>query len=210
MRRRNILFFSAALVASVAASLPAAVPASANHRTLFALEIFAPEPGGVPAPGCAVNGGVQRAPSADLPAGTVRVAVIQGSLVGGAASADDCPFRVNIGARSILVYSSADTRIDKVPLLGSGVRVIAARDEQTGVLVAERVVGRQTARNEIERAFTATVDVDQTGADEWLVTETGGTARQFTFDVATAPADIEPGLGDTVTIEFSRVAPPPD
>jgi len=209
MRRRNVLFFSAALVASVAASLPAAVPASANHRTLFALEIFAPEPGGVSGPACAVNGGVQRPPSVDLPAGTVRVAVIQGSLVGGAASANDCPFRVDFGARSILVYQGADTRIDKVPLLGSGVRVIAARDEQTGVLVAERVVGRQVARNEIERVFTATVNVDQRDAAQWLATEVGGTARQFTFNVAAAPADIEPGLGDQVTIEFSRVRPPP-
>jgi len=207
MKRRHILSLSAALVASAAVSAPAAVPASATTSTLFALEIFAPEPGAVPGPRCATNAADEvPAAAADLPAGTVPVAVIQGSLPNGVRG---CRVPVSIGGSQVAVYKSGQTDVRKRPLLRSGVRVIAQRDEQTGVWVAERIVGRQTARNEMERAFNATVDVESTGETEWVTTEIGGLGRQFTFDVATAPADIEPGLGSPVAIEFDTVAPPP-
>jgi hypothetical protein len=207
MKRRHIVPLSAALMASAALSVPTAVPASGTTATLFALEIFAPEAGAVPGPRCATDAADQvPAATADLPEGTVPVSVIQGSLPNGVRG---CRVMVGIGGSQVAVYRSAQTEIRKRPLLRSGVRVIASRDEQTGVWVAERIVGRQTARNEMERAFTATVDVVSTGATEWVTTEVGGLGRQFTFDVATAPADIEPGLGSTVAVEFDTVAPPP-
>jgi hypothetical protein len=209
MRRRHVLSLSAALMASTAVSVPSAVPASGATATLFALEIFAPEPGAAPGPRCATNVGDQvPAASADMPARTVPDAVIQGSLPNGVRG---CRVVVSIGGgQSFAVYKSAQTDVRKRPLLRSGVRVVASRDEDTGVLVAEKIVGRKTARNEIERAFTATVDVVSTGATEWVTREIGVlNPRDFTFDVATAPADIEPGLGSPVAIQFDTVAPPP-
>lgn len=211
MRRRHILSLSAALVVSAAVSVPTAMPASGTTTPtadLFALEIFAPEPGGTAGPRCATNAADQvPAASADLPAGTVPVSVIQGSLPNGVRG---CRVLVSIGGSRVAVYKSAQTEIRKRPLLRSGVRVIAARDEQTGVWVAERIVGRAAARNEMERAFVADVTVVSTG-DVWETTETGAAPRTFNFDVTTAPADIELGLGvgDLVSVEFDTVAPPP-
>jgi hypothetical protein len=207
--RRAVLYLSALLVAPLTFAGATAWPAAADHATLFALEIFEPEPGEVPAPLCRnTTRGVQPGADADLPAGTVPVAVIQGSLRRGAASVDRCRFRVSIGTRSFVVYNSADTRVDNRRLLRRGVRVVAARDEQTGVLVAERVVGRSTARNEIERAFLATVDVTARGATEWTTTEIGGD-RTFTFDVSAAEDETLGGV-TPVAIEFDTVAPVPD
>jgi len=216
MRRHHILSLSAALMASAAVAVPAAAPASGTTSTttpptttptLFALEIFAPEPGAAAGPRCATRqGDVQPAASADLPAGTVPNAVILGRLPNGVRG---CRVVVAAAGQRIAVYKSAETQIRKPQLLRGGVKVIAARDEQTGVLVAERIVGRGVNRNEVERDFTATVDVVSTGADEWVTTEIGGTGRQFTFDVSTAPADIEPGLGSPVSVQFDTVAPPP-
>jgi hypothetical protein len=215
MKRRHILSLSAALVASAAVSVPTAVPASGTTSTttpptttatLFALEIFAPEPGAAAGPRCATQqGDVQPAASADLPAGTVPNAVIQGRLPNGVRG---CRVVVRAAGQRIAVYKSAETQIRKPQLLRSGVKVIASRDERTGVLVAERIVGRGVNRNEVERDFTATVTVDSTG-DNWVTTEIGGTGRQFTFDTTTAPADIELGLGSTVSVQFDTVAPPP-
>jgi hypothetical protein len=206
MNPRRLFPLSALLLASAAVTLPAGVPASANHTTLFALEVFAPE-GAVPAPRCATNNAdVQPAASVDLPAGTVPVAVLQGSLPSGVRG---CRVTVSIGGGTTFgVYKSADTVVRKRPVLRSGVRVVASRDEQTGVLVAEKIVGRQVARNEIERGFVATVDVDSTGVTQWLTTEVGGLGRQFTFDVT--GADVEPGLASPVAVQFDTVAPVPD
>lgn len=216
MNPRRVLPLSAALLASAAVAVPAAVPAAADHETLFAFEIFDPE-GEVAAPLCSnPRRGIQPAPSEHLPAGTVSVAVIQGSLPRGAESVTSpnrrCQrFRVSIGRSSILVYKSADTRVDNVAQLGNAVRVVAARDEQTGVLVAERVVGRQIARNEIERAFLATVTVEARSEPEWVTEEIGGTGREFLFDVVTAPAEIEAAVSATeVAIEFDTAAPEPE
>ena len=208
MKRRHIVPLSAALMASAAVSVPTAAPAAGTASTLFALEIFAPEAAAVPGPRCATNAGDQvPAATADLPEGTVPNAVIQGSLPNGVRG---CRVMVSIGGgQTFAVYKSAQTDIRKRPLLRSGVRVIAQRDEETGVLVAERIVGRQTARNEIERDFTATVDVVSTG-DTWETTEIGGLGRTFNFDTVAAPADIEPGLGSPVTVQFDTVAPAPD
>ncbi len=209
MKRRHIVSLSAALIASAAVSVPAAVPASgATTATLFAFEIFAPDVGAAPGPRCAANAAdAQPAPSADLPSGTVPDAVILGSLPNGIRG---CRVMVSIGAQRFAVYKSAQTQIRKPALLRNGVKVVAARDERTGVLVAERFIGRKVARNEITRSFTATVTVDSTGND-WVTTEVGGLGRQFTFDTTTAPADIEPGLGvgDQVAVQFDTVAPPP-
>lgn len=206
-RRTRFVPFAITAVASAALAMPA-VPATATVGPLFALEIFAPE-GAVPRPLCRdTSRGIQPAPSAELPAGTTSVAVLQGSLPRGAASVNNCRFRVNTGARRIMVYKGADTRIDKVALLRSGVRVVAARHPRTGVLVAERIVGRANARNEVERAFVATVDVLQRDLTEWDTQEIGGTGRQFLFDVVNATDE---SLGATrVAIEFDTVAPPPD
>ncbi|HWL97892.1 MAG TPA: hypothetical protein VNP20_11130 [Nocardioidaceae bacterium] len=152
--------------------------------------------------------GIQPAQSAELPAGTVSVAVLQGSLPRGARSVNACRFRVNTGARRIMVYKGADTRIDKVTLLSSGVRVVAARHPRTGVLVAERIVGRANARNEVERAFLATVDVVDRGLTDRTTQEVGGTGRQYLFDVTAAEDE---SLGATrVAIEFDTVAPVPE
>lgn len=207
-RRRTTL--SAALLASAALAVPTATPAAANHATLFALEVFEPEAGQVPAPLCNdTRQGQQPAPSADLPADTVAVAVIQGSLPDGRRSVRRCQFEVSIGTQRITVYKSADTRIDNRRLLRRGVRVVAARDEQTGVLVAERVVGRNGARNEIERAFLATVDVTGRDATTWTTTEVGGT-RTFTFDVSAAEVEAPADTAARVAIEFDTVAPEPE
>jgi hypothetical protein len=214
MNPRRLLPLSAALLLSAAVTLPAAVPASANHATLFALEIFAPE-GEAAAPLCNnPRRGAEPLPSADLPAGTVSVAVIQGTLPRGAASVTSprrrgCQrFPVSIGSQRFVLYKSADTRVDNVARLDDAVRVVAAQDEQTGVLVAERVVGRAVARNEIERAFLATVNVVERGATQWRTTEVGVGGRPFTFDVTAA--EIDPGLGTQVAVEFDTVAPVPD
>jgi hypothetical protein len=211
MSSRSLRLLSGALMLSTAFALPAAVPASANHATLFGLEVFEPEPGEVPAPLCGdTSRGVQPPASADLPSGTVPVAVLQGS-VRRPRVVNRCRFRVSTGAERFTVYRSAETRVDNRPLLRSGVRVVAARDEQTGVLVAERVVGRSTARNEAERAFLTTVAVTTRGP-QWSVTEVGGTGRTFTFDMTVAEFD-PPELaltGSPVAIEFDTVAPPPD
>jgi hypothetical protein len=208
--RRIALHLSAGLLAATTVAAPLAAPASADHATLFALEIFDPEPGGVPDPLCAsTSRGVQPAASADLPAGTVPVAVIQGSLTRRPASVNRCRFDVSIGSGTFTVYNSAETRISARQLLRRGVRVVTARDEETGVLVAERVVGRSTARNEIERAFLATVTVTQQGLTEWTATETGTTPRSFTFDVQQATVEVV-GAADVVAIEFDTVAPVPD
>jgi hypothetical protein len=205
-RSTRILPLAVTALAGVALAVPA-VPATATVGPLFALEIFAPEPGDA-TPLCRnTNRGVQPAPSAELPAGTVSVAVIQGSLRRGAATTNACRFRVRTGAGSIVVYKSAATRIDKVRLLDSGVRVVAERDDATGVFVAERVVGRATARNEVERAFLATVEIVQQDLGEWTVAEIGGTDRQFLFDVTNA--EIE-SAASPVAIEFDTVAPPPE
>ncbi len=188
------------------AGVPAA-PTAADHATLFALEVFEAEGADVPAPLCGdTSRGVQAAASQDLPFGTVPVAVVQGS-VRRPAAVNRCRFRVRVGAGSVLVYNSADTRVDARRLLGRGIRVVAARDEQTGVLVAERVVGRATARNEVERAFLATVEVTSVGVTEWMATEVGGAGREFTFDVTAAEIEVATG---TVAIEFDTVAPEPD
>jgi hypothetical protein len=210
MNRRPAVYLSTVLLASVGLAAPTVQPAAADHAVLFALEIFEPEAGEVPAPICRdTSRGVQPRADLDLPAGTVPVAVIQGSLPRGAASVDRCAFRVSIGSGGFRVYKSAETRISKRPLLRSGVRVVAMRDEQTGVLVAEKVVGRATARNEIERAFLATVDVTERGILAWTTTETGGAGRTFTFDVTNA---VDETVGDVspVAIEFDTAAPVPD
>ncbi|MGH3315722.1 MAG: hypothetical protein ACRDO0_06210 [Nocardioidaceae bacterium] len=209
MNHRHTRFvpFAITAVASAALAMPA-VPATATVGPLFALEIFAPE-GAVARPLCPdTSRGIQPAPSADLPADTVSVAVLQGSLPRGARSVNNCRFRVNTGARRIMVYKNADTRIDKVPLLSSGVRVVAARHPRTGVLVAERIVGRANARNVFERAFLATVDVLQRDLTSLTAQEVGGTGRQFLFDTTVAEDE---SLGATrVAIEFDTVAPEPD
>jgi hypothetical protein len=206
-RRTRLAPFAITAVASAALAVPA-VPATATVGPLFALEIFAPE-GAVSRPLCRdTSRGIQPAPSAELPAGTVSVAVLQGSLPRGARSVNNCRFRVNTGARRIMVYKGADTRIDNVAQLRSGVRVVAARHPRTGVLVAERIVGRQNARNEVERAFLATVDVLQRDLDSWQTQEVGGTGRQFLFDTTVAEDE---SLGATrVAIEFDTVAPEPE
>ena len=206
-RSTRILPLAVTALAGAALAVPS-VPATATEGPLFALEIFAPEGDG-PAPLCAnTTRGVQPAPSADLPAGTVSVAVIQGSLRRTAAANNRCRFPVRTGTGRIIVYKAADTRIDNVPLLDSGVRVVAQRDPDTGVFVAERIVGRATARNEVERAFLATVDILQQNATEWTVQEIGGTEnRQFVFDVTVA--EIE-STASPVAIEFDTVAPEPD
>ena len=211
MSHRRTGLLCGALMVSTAFALPGAVPASANHATLFGLEVFEPEPGEVPNPVCDdTTVGRQPPVSVDMPAGTVPVAVLQGS-VRRPRVVNRCRFQVDTGAQQVTVYRSAETRVDKRELLRSGVRVVAAQDEQTDVLVAERVVGRSTARNEVERAFTATVNVVSRG-DPWSVTETGGRGRRFAFDMSGAEFD-PPGLalaGSPVTIEFDTVLPPPD
>jgi hypothetical protein len=210
MNRGTVVCLSTLLLSSAALAGPSALPAAADHAPLFALEIFEPEAGEVPDPRCGdTSRGVQPPADADLPADTVPVAVIQGSLPRGAASVDRCRFRVRFGTGSLVVYNSAETRVSKRALLRSGVRVVAMRDEQTGVLVAEKVAGRATARNEVERAYLATVDVTTRGAGEWTTTETGGTGRTFTFDV-TAAEDETVGEASPVAIEFDTVAPVPD
>lgn len=208
-RRTQLVPLAVTAVASAMLSIPA-VPADATVGPLFALEIFAPEAEGVAPPLCRnTRRGVQPAPSAELPAGTVSVAVIQGSLRRGAATTNRCRLRVRTGGGSILVYKSADTRIDKVPLLDTGVRVVAARDDVSGVFVAERIVGRNTVRNEVERAFLATVDVVERGQAEWTTTEIGGEDRTFVFDVVSAEDETLGGVSP-VSIEFDTVAPEPD
>lgn len=211
MKHRHLAFrLSAGMLASVALVAPAAVPASADHAPLFALEIFDPEPGGVADPLCAdTSRGFQPAASPDLPAGTIPVAVIQGSLTSRPAVVNRCRFRVSIGSGSFLVYNSAETRVSARRLLGRGVRVVAQRDEETGVLVAEKVVGRSTARNEVERAFLATVDVVTTGLEEWTIAETAPAGRVFTLDVRSAESEVV-GAPDVVSIEFDTVAPEPE
>lgn len=203
LRRISCAALSGAALLAVA---PAA-PAAADHATLFALEVFEAEAAEVPAPLCDnTSRGVQAAASTDLPNGTVPVAVVQGS-VRRPATVNRCRFRVRLGNGSVLVYNSADTRVDARRLLDRGIRVVAARDEQTGVLVAERVVGRATARNEVERAFLASVLVTDAGVTEWTATEIGGAGREFTFDVTAAEIEVAAG---TVAIEFDTVAPVPD
>ncbi len=206
-RRTRFVPFAITAVASAVLAVPA-VPATATVGPLLALEIFAPE-GPVSRPLCRdTSRGIQPAPSAELPAGTVSVAVLQGSLPRGARSVDNCRFRVNTGARRILVYKGADTRIDNVAQLRTGVRVVAARHPRTGVLVAERIVGRQAARNEVERAFLAEGDVLQRDLTSLTAQEIGGTGRQFLFDTTVAEDE---SLGATrVAIEFDTVAPEPD
>jgi hypothetical protein len=204
--RSRILPLAVTALASAALAVPA-VPAGATVGPLFALEIFAPEPEAGGSPLCRNTGaGVQPAPSVDFPAGTVSVAVIQGSLPRGQRSTNRCRFRVRTGAGSIVVYKSAATRIDNVRLLNSGVRVVAERDDATGVFVAERIVGRSTARNEVERAFLATVNIVQQDLTQWTTVEIGGN-RQFVFDVTNA--EIE-STTSPVAIEFDTVAPAPD
>jgi hypothetical protein len=207
-RRTRFVPFAITAVASAALAVPA-VPATATVGPLFALEIFAPE-GAVSRPLCRdTSRGIQPAPSAEFPSGTVSVAVLQGSLARGARTVNNnCRFRVNTGARRIMVYKGADTRVDNVAQLRTGVRVVAARHPRTGVLVAERIVGRQNARNEVERAFLATVDVLQRDLTSWQTQEIGGTGRQFLFDTTAAEDE---SLGATrVAIEFDTVAPEPE
>lgn len=199
-----------AMLAAAGLAVPTVLPAAAEHAPLYALEIFEPEAGEVPDPLCAdTSRGVQPDADPDLPFGTIPVAVIQGSLPRGAASVDRCRFRVRVGSRSLLVYNSADTRVAKRALLNRGVRVVAMRDEQSGVLVAEKVVGRAVARNEVERAFLAVVDVVTTGATTWTVTETGGAERSFTVDVQSAQNELI-GTPRTAAIEFDTAAPVAD
>lgn len=208
-RRRTVL--SAVVVAAAAFAVPTAPPAAGATDTLFALEVFEPEAGEVADPLCNnTEDGVQPAPPAALPAGTVSVAVVQGSLPDGRRSVRRCQFRVSIGTQSFTLYKSADTRIANRRLLRRGVRVVAARDEQTGVLVAERIVGRNGARNEIERAFLATVAVVERGPAEWTTTEIGGSGREFTFDVASAEVEAPADTTSPVAVEFDTVAPVPD
>jgi hypothetical protein len=210
VNRRLLLTLSTAALAAAGLAVPTALTASANHATLYALEIFEPEAEGVPDPLCAnTSEGREPAADADLPFGTIPVAVIMGSLPDRARSVNDCSFRVSIGSRSFTVYNSADTRVAKRNLLNRGVRVVAMRDEESGVLVAEKVVGRAAARNEIERAFLATVDIVNTGDTTWTVTETGGAGRRFTFDVQSAENELV-GAASTAAIEFDTVAPEAD
>lgn len=107
-----------------------------------------------------------------------------------------------------MVYKGAHTRIDSVAQLRTGVRVVEAHHPRTGVLVAERIVGRQTARNEVERTFLATADVVDAGLPDWTTQEVDCTCRQYLFDVTAAEDE---SLGATrVAIEFDTVAPEPE
>jgi hypothetical protein len=207
--RRSRLFPIAVTAAAGAALFVPAPPATATVGPLFALEIFAPENEPRSAPLCRDTlRGRQPEPSAEFPAGTVAVAVLQGSLPRGVRSTNRCRFRVDTGARSILVYKTGATRIDNRPALRTGVRVVAERDTRTGVWLAERIVGRNTVRNEVERAFLATVDVTDAGATEWTTSEIGGADRQFRFDVTAA--EVEAGTTTPASIEFDTVPPEPE
>lgn len=144
-------------------------------------------------------------PPPNLPAGTIRLFVIEGVV-----SEKNAGGEWIIGNQPITVYESAGTVISAaVPVEGDEVLVIARRTVEAGPLVADSI-NRQTAGPltvgpaVVERTLIFNGTVETTASDAWTI---GGAS--FVINDSVSPTAIGTGLsaGSAVTVEFKTNLP---
>jgi hypothetical protein len=195
------------------------VPAAAAPAELFALEVFAAEGEESPAPPDDCDPAPERFDLADLPAGTRPLEVLLGGLPEGttpqtkAQHLKNACLKVAVGSRTYDVYTDSATKISKLNMVRpgrngyQGVKIVAVWDPESGGFYAESIDFRKSSKGERELVYVAEVDVTDDSGDTRTVEETGGSR---TFSVDTSAAEIDPGLGSHVAIEFDTAAPVAD